>query len=116
MHSDGTGNAPVAPANRNGSVCSGGGVDPSFSPDGRRIAYVSTDGHSIYTVNLHGRGRHLVRRDSAPKASPVFSPDGKQIAYSVAGSGIWTVSARGGRPHRIGGGTGYVAWQPLRRG
>lgn len=116
MHSDGTGNAPVIPATRNGTVCSGGGVDPSFSPDGKRVAYVSTDGHSIYTANLRGRSRRLVLRDSSPKASPVFSPDGRQIAYSVAGSGIWTVSARGGRAHRIGRGTGYVAWQPLRRG
>lgn len=116
LHSDGTGNAPVAPATRNGAVCSGGGVDPSFSPDGRRVVYVSTDGHSIYTVNLHGRDRRLVLRDASLKASPVYSPDGKRIAYSVAGSGIWAVGVRGGRPHRLGRGTGYVAWQPLPRG
>jgi Tol biopolymer transport system component len=116
MHSDGSGNAPVAPATRSGTACSGGGVDPSFSPDGKRIVYVSTDGHSIYTVNLHGRSRHLVLRDSSPNASPVFSPDGRRIAYSVAGSGIWAVGVRGGRAHRLGRGTGYIAWQPLRRG
>lgn len=116
MHSDGTGNAPVAPATRKGAVCSGGGGDPSFAPDGRRVVYGSTDGHSIYTVNLRGRARHLVLRDASVKASPVYSPDGRRIAYSVAGSGIWTVSVHGGRPHRLGRGTGYVAWQPLPRG
>jgi Tol biopolymer transport system component len=114
MHSDGTGNAPVIPAFAKGAGCTGGGFDPSFAPNGRRIAYVSADGRSIFTAGLSGRGRHRVVRDSRAKASPVYSPDGRSIAYSTSGpgAGLWVVSAKGGKPKRISRGTGSVAWQP----
>jgi Tol biopolymer transport system component len=117
MHSNGAGNAPVIPAFPSGSGCRGGGLDPSFAPNGKRIAYVSVDGHSIYTAGLRGRGRHRVLRDSRAKASPVYSPDGRSIAYSTSGrgAGLWIVSAKGGKPKRISRGTGSVAWQPRPR-
>lgn len=56
----------------------------SWSPDGRRIAYVA-DG-SVMTVDVaSGESRRLtepVRDASAPRAEAcVFSPDGSQIAY-----------------------------------
>ncbi len=117
MHSDGSGNAPVIPAFPRGAGCSGGGSDPSFAPNGKHIVYVSADGRSIYTAGLSGRGRHRVVRDSRAKASPVYSPDGRTIAYTTSGpgAGLWTVSAKGGKPKRISSATGSVAWQPRPR-
>jgi Tol biopolymer transport system component len=110
MRPDGSDNAPVVPGNLNGSTCSGGGSDPSFSPNGKRVAFVSGDGRAIYTTSLHGGKRHRVVRDARTKTSPVFSPDGKRIAYS-ADSGLWMVKAKGGRPKRIASGSGYLTWR-----
>ena len=117
MHSDGTGSSPVVPAYEDAGACAGGGDQPSFSPDGKRIVYLSADRKSIYTIGLGGHHRKLVFRDARAKSSPVFSPDGKRIAYSGAGGGTstWTASAKGGHVRRAAGGSDQLAWQPLRR-
>ncbi|HEY1596622.1 MAG TPA: hypothetical protein VGF74_14600 [Thermoleophilaceae bacterium] len=110
IHSDGSGNTAVAPGTLTGSTCAGGGSDPSFAPNGKRVAYVSGDGRAIYTTSLHGGMRHRVVRDLAAKSSPVFSPDGRTIVYST-GAGLWRVSAKGGHPKRIAAAGGAsAAW------
>jgi Tol biopolymer transport system component len=111
MHSDGSGNSPVVPAATNGGVCRGGGTDPSLSPDGRRVVFVSADGRTIQTVSIRGGKKHRVVGDGRLKGSPVFSPDGRQIVYSASGA-LWIVNASGGRPHRIAAGSGFLAWRP----
>ena len=99
---DGSDNTPVAPA----------GSDPSFSPDGTRVAFVSSDGTTIFTTSLRGGKKHRVVHDASTKTSPVFSPDGRAIVYSTS-DGLWKVRVKGGRPKRIGtGGAASVAWQP----
>jgi eukaryotic-like serine/threonine-protein kinase len=73
--------------------------EPTFSPDGSRIAFRSErDGGGIYTVPAFGGEPRLV----APQGRrPRFSPDGTRIAYWV---GIWyigrvfTVLSTGGPP------------------
>lgn len=113
MHSDGSGNRAVAPGylNADGATCSGGGADPSFAPNGKRVAFVSADGTTILTTSLYGGKKHRVVRDATPKSSPVFSPDGRWIVYSTS-AGLWKVKAKGGKPTRIAGAAGPVAWQP----
>jgi Tol biopolymer transport system component len=115
MRSDGSDDGPLAPGTPNGASCLGGGSDPSFSPDGRRVAFVSAGGSAIYTASLHGGRKRRVVRDARPKTSPVFSPDGREIVYSTSGpgAGLWMVAAGGGRPRRIASGGGQLAWQPL---
>ncbi len=113
MHSDGTGNGPVAMGTLDGATCTGGGSDPSASPGGRRVAFVSSDGKAIYTTSIHGGSKHRVVRDSAQKSSPVFSPNGRWIVYST-GAGLWKVRVKGkhSKPKRIAKSSGYVSWQP----
>jgi TolB protein len=117
MHSDGTGNSPVVPAHQDAGACTGGGDQPSFSPNGKRIVYVSADRKSIFTIGLNGHHRKLVYRDGRTKSSPVYSPDGKRIAYSTPGGGTstWTASPKGGHVSRTTGGSDQLAWQPLPR-
>jgi TolB protein len=111
MRSDGTDNGAVAPATRDGSSCHGGGSTPSFSPNGKRVAFVSADGKAIYTTSLHGGRRHPVVRDVRVKTSPVYSPDGRSIVYSTS-AGLWRVSSKGGHAKRIAAGSGSLSWQP----
>ena len=77
--------------------------DPSFSPDGSKVAFAweptGRHGFAIYVRNVHG--------DEAPVAltsgnyedwGPAWSPDGRRIAFRRKGgeSGIYWVNASGG--------------------
>ena len=82
-------------------------AQPSLSPDGRSVAFVSNrEGQYDIWVGLVTGGR-LVRITNDPnlEATPRWSPDGATIAYSrLNDSGlfdIWQIPALGGTPRRI---------------
>jgi Tol biopolymer transport system component len=88
-------------ANCEGSACDS--HDPSYSPDGKKIAY---DGHSpqggnyeIYTISTDGGGTRVqLTNDPKDDRHPSYSPDGKKIAFDSNRSGtleIYTINADG---------------------
>jgi hypothetical protein len=60
------------------------GVDASWSPDGRSLAY--RRGDSLYVSDAKGLGERRVATWAAPQSSdvtgPVWSPDGTEIAFA----------------------------------
>ena len=95
---------------------------PSFSPDGRQIAFAhgSFDSGSIQITDARGGGRRtaLLAQREAVAAIPVWSPDGARIAYAD-GRAIKVVAASGGAPEVIAQrlptvscGNGGLAWSP----
>jgi Tol biopolymer transport system component len=61
-----------------------GGTDPSWSPNGSQIAFVSvrTDNYEIYTYTFDGDKTDQLTFTEAHEAEPSWSPSGKEIAYS----------------------------------
>ncbi len=116
VHPDGSGERHVVDSYPDGAgACSGGGSDPSFSPDGKKVLYVGPNGVDIYRTNISGSGVRRLSSDSAPKSSPIYSPDGKTILF-VTPKGTFTISSlRGGHERRLGGAISEPAWQPLPR-
>lgn len=67
----------------------GPALDPTFSPDGKWIAYTAPvgDGWEVFRSHLDGKGARRITRGGAINFAPHFSPDGKMIAFSVGADG-----------------------------
>ena len=93
---------------------------PSWSRDGRTIAFVSwtdRDLGRIMTVGARGGAARAVTTEPGHYASPRFSPDGRTIAFEAGtgggltadrwnrDSGSYIVPASGGRPRLVERGT-----------
>jgi Tol biopolymer transport system component len=92
---------------------------PSWSPDGRRLAFQSNaqGGHfEIYSIAVGGSGLRRETRSSIDTIEPAWSPDGKEIAFSRDGA-IWTVD-RGGHERKLtsGDNDSAPAWRPAGAG
>jgi Tol biopolymer transport system component len=97
MNADGTGqrNLTRSPANAYYSSA-------AWSPDGRKMAFVSDrDGNAeIYVMNANGSAQRRLTRNPASDGGPVWSPDGRKIVFvSGAGelesSGVYVMNADG---------------------
>lgn len=61
-----------------------GSSDPVYSPDGSRIAFISTNpggAYQVFLMNADGSGRTQLTTGTAAKQEPAFSPDGTQVAF-----------------------------------
>jgi dipeptidyl aminopeptidase/acylaminoacyl peptidase len=93
---------------------------PTWSPDGRRIAFVSTrDGATdIYVMNANGSDQQRLTDSPAFDGGPAWSPDGQRIAFRSDRSGhpeIYVMDADGSNPTRLTdnpGWDGSPTWSP----
>ncbi|WP_291191963.1 Tol-Pal system beta propeller repeat protein TolB [Dokdonella sp.] len=64
-------------------------MSPAWSPDGRKIAYVSFEsGNStVYVQDLGTGSRQVVSNSRGINSAPAFSPDGSRLALSLSKGG-----------------------------
>ena len=79
---------------------------PAWSPDGKRIAYVSNraGNRDIWVMNADGTHRENITRTPADEWTPAWSPDGASIAFASNRDGNWELyiaKADGTSPQRI---------------
>ncbi|HEX6261127.1 MAG TPA: Tol-Pal system beta propeller repeat protein TolB, partial [Woeseiaceae bacterium] len=63
-------------------------MSPAWSPDSRRLAYVSFEGNasSIFVQTLRTGNRIQVSNRPGINGSPAFSPDGRKLALTLGGT------------------------------
>ena len=81
-------------------------ISPSWSPDGRRLAYVSFEAKKpvVYVHSLQDGKRQVAANFKGSNSAPAWSPDGARLAVSLSrdgGSQIYLVNPDGGNARRI---------------
>ncbi|HVM58469.1 MAG TPA: hypothetical protein VMT74_13485 [Gaiellaceae bacterium] len=92
-----------------------GAVDPSWSPNGKQLAF-SVGGTSIQTCTVTSGACGTLSGSLDSGSQPVWSPSGTQIAY-LKGGQIWTMTSSGASQTQLttAGGTS-PSWSPAATG
>ncbi len=94
MNSDGTNKTQLTNTSNN--------VEPTYSPDGTKIAF--REGHEIYTMNSDGSGRTNISNNVAQDHQPAYSPDGSKIGFASTrddGYEVYTMNTDGSNVQRL---------------
>jgi Tol biopolymer transport system component len=94
-------------------------TDPSWSPDGKRIAFVKNRGSSdIYVMDADGANVTQLTHGEGLNRTPAWSPDGRRIVFATDRDGNWEIyvmEADGSMPTNLSRNPGYdadPAWSP----
>jgi TolB protein len=113
--------------------CFGEGGEPAWSPDGRRIVFVSPRARNgrcffhdcfgfapeLYVVDRDGRRLRRLTRTTAYETSPAFAPDGRRIVLARLASEnddyeLWTIRLDGGSERRLTSNRWWDLWPDWR--
>ncbi|HUO56104.1 MAG TPA: hypothetical protein VMU27_01570 [Candidatus Paceibacterota bacterium] len=103
MNADGSDAHVILPANGDFNV------EPRFSPDGKKIAFMSYQGHTyfqLYTMNADGTDLTQITSDPSNHGDPVWSPDGTRIIFGSDKEGggklnLFTINPDGSNEQQI---------------
>jgi WD40-like Beta Propeller Repeat len=76
-------------------------ADPTFSRDGKWMAYYSYPEHTLWRSRSDGSDRLQLTYSPTLVIFPRISPDGTKVAFSDANGAMYIVSMNGGTPQKL---------------
>ena len=87
--------------------------NPTFSSDGKWVAYASYPDHTLWRSRTDGTDRLQLTDPPAKMSFSFISPDGKQVTYGNNKGEISVISVNGGSPRKIAENNSWAAsWSP----
>jgi Tol biopolymer transport system component len=88
-------------------------MDPTFSRDGKWVAYASYPDRSLWRSRSDGTERAQLTYPPMKAFYPFISPDGTRVVFTTLPGEIYVVSMDGGAPQRVvEKGSGFANWSP----
>jgi Tol biopolymer transport system component len=87
-------------------------TDPTFSRDGKWVAYASYPDHALWRSRSDGSERMQLTYPPVNAEFPFISPDGTKVAFHTDKGEIFVVSIDGGMPQRTVEGGFLATWSP----
>ena len=87
-------------------------TDPSFSRDGKWVAYRSYPDYSLWRSRTDGSDRTQLTFPPTIVLLPVLSPDGNYVTYGGTDRALYVISTKGGAPQKIADHCLAASWSP----
>jgi eukaryotic-like serine/threonine-protein kinase len=87
-------------------------ADPTFSSDGKWMAYMSYPEHALWRSRSDGSDRQQLTYSPVEIIFPRISPDGTRVAFSDREGVVYVVSMNGGTPQKLMERASAPNWSP----
>jgi Tol biopolymer transport system component len=87
-------------------------TDPTFSPDGKWVAYVTYPDHTLWRSRSDGSERTQLTYPPMVVSFPSISPDGTKVSFHTNEREVFVISMDGGTPQRVSDNAVYAHWSP----
>ena len=87
-------------------------LDPTFSRDGKWVAYLSYPEHTLWRSRVDGSDRLQLTYGPQVIIYPRISPDGTKVAFSDNDGAAYVISINGGSPKKLSDNAVAPDWSP----
>ena len=87
-------------------------TDPTFSRDGKWVAYASYPEHTLWRSRSDGTERMQLTFPPMDVRFPAISPDGTKVAFHTDKNELFVIDMQGGQPQKIADNAFFASWSP----
>lgn len=87
-------------------------TDPTFSRDGKWVAYISASDHTLWRSRSDGSERMQLTFAPTDVGFPAISSDGTKISFHTDKHEVFVIGINGGIPQKVSDSGWFASWSP----